>query len=54
MTSTESANYRDLIHRWNLEKKDPSAAKSEPVKPITWWIENTTPKEHRETIKKAA
>lgn len=54
MTSTASANYRDLIHRWNLEKKDPSAAKSEPVKPITWWIENTTPKEYRETIKKAA
>ena len=54
MTSTESANYRDLIHRWNLEKKDPSAEKSEPVKPITWWIENTTPKEYRETIKKAA
>ncbi len=53
MTSTEVLNYRDLIHRWNLEKKDPAAELSEPVKPITWWIENTTPKELRPTIKAA-
>ena len=53
MTTTESLNYRDLIHRWHLVKKDPSAALSEPVKPITWWIENTTPKELRPTIKAA-
>lgn len=54
MTTKSSANYKDLIHRWNLEKKDPSAALSEPVKPITWWIENTTPVEFRETIMEAA
>jgi hypothetical protein len=53
MTSTDVLNYRDVIHRWNLVKKDPSAALSEPVKPITWWIENTTPKELRPTIKAA-
>ena len=53
MTTTESINYKDLIHRWNLVKKDPSAALSEPVKPITWWIENTTPKDLRPTIKAA-
>ncbi len=53
MTTTESMNYKDLIHRWNLVKKDPSAALSEPVKPITWWIENTTPKDLRPTIKAA-
>jgi hypothetical protein len=53
MTSTEWANYGDVINRWNLVKKDPSAALSEPVKPITWWIENTTPVEWREDIKKA-
>jgi hypothetical protein len=53
MTTTESMNYKDLIHRWNLVKKDPTAALSEPVKPITWWIENTTPKELRPTIKAA-
>ena len=50
-TATGSAPYRDLIHRWKLIKKDPNASISEPVEPITWWIENTTPLEWRETIK---
>ena len=40
--------YHDLIHRWNLVKKDPSATLSEPVEPITWWVENTTPVELRQ------
>lgn len=53
MTTLENINYKDLIHRWNLVKKDPSALISEPVKPITWWIENTTPQELRPTIKAA-
>jgi len=53
MTSTGSAPYRDLVHRWNLKKKDPSQAISEPVTPITWWMENSTPVEWRETIKNA-
>ncbi len=51
MTSTGTVNYRDLVHRWRLVKKNPNAAMSEPVTPITWWIENTTPVEWRETIK---
>ncbi len=50
-TSTSTTPYRDLIHRWHLKKKDPEAQLSEPVEPITWWIENTTPLEWRETIK---
>ncbi len=50
LTSPENANYRDLIKRWRLVKKDPSAALSDPVEPITWWMENTTPLEYRETI----
>ncbi|MEM7431226.1 MAG: zinc-dependent metalloprotease [Pseudomonadota bacterium] len=54
LTSTESAPYRDVINRWHLVKKDPSAALSEPVEPITWWIENTTPVEWRDLIKNAA
>lgn len=54
MTSLEHANYRDLVHRWHLVKKDPSAAISEPVEPIVWWIENTTPENLRPIIKKAA
>ncbi|TMO67936.1 zinc-dependent metalloprotease [Pseudoalteromonas aurantia] len=45
--------YRDVINRWHLEKKDPSATLSEPVEPIVWWIENTTPVEYRDIIKKA-
>ncbi|MGE5944203.1 MAG: zinc-dependent metalloprotease, partial [Flavobacteriales bacterium] len=49
-TSTSSLPYRDLIHRWHLKKKDPNADISEPVEPITWWIENSTPLEWRETI----
>ena len=53
MTTIHSANYRDLVHRWNLKKKDPTAAISEPIKPIVWWMENTTPKEIRPIIKKA-
>ncbi len=53
MTSTDWTPYEDVIKRWDLQKKDPSAALSEPVKPITWWIENTTPIEWRDTIKDA-
>jgi hypothetical protein len=41
------------VHRWDLQKKDPNATLSEPVEPITWWIENSTPVEWRETIKSA-
>lgn len=51
LTTTNLINYRDFINRWHLKKKDPSAVLSEPVSPITWWIENTTPLEFRETIK---
>lgn len=51
MTSTKTTNYRDFVHRWRLVKKDPNAAISEPVTPITWWLENSTPVEWRETIK---
>ena len=50
MTSADWAPFRDVIHRWDLQKKDPSAAVSEPVKPIVWWIENTTPLEWRDTV----
>jgi hypothetical protein len=34
---------RRFITRWRLEKKDPSAAVSEPVKPIVYWIDPATP-----------
>lgn len=44
--------YVRYINRWNLKKKDPSAALSEPVEPIVYWIENTTPVEYRDAIAK--
>ena len=53
LTSIKVADYKDMINRWSLVKKDPSAAISEPVEPIVWWIENTTPVEYRQTIKEA-
>ena len=51
MTSSSWAPYQDVINRWNLVKKDPTAEVSEPVEPIVWWIENTTPLEWRDTIR---
>lgn len=41
-----------LIARWRLEKKDPSAAVSEPVKPIVWYIDKATPAEWVPYVKK--
>lgn len=51
MTSPDWAPYGDVINRWDLEKKDPDAELSEPVEPIVWWIENTTPEAWRDTIR---
>ena len=51
MTSIDKVNYRDFINRWRLEKKDTTQLLSEPIKPIVWWIENTTPLEFRDIIK---
>jgi hypothetical protein len=40
------------IARWRLEKKDPSAAVSEPVKPLVYYIDSATPVKWREWLKK--
>lgn len=53
LTSVSPTPYRDFISRWYLEKKNPSAKISEPVEPIVFWIENTTPLEYRPIIKEA-
>ncbi|USD28395.1 zinc-dependent metalloprotease [Pseudoalteromonas sp. SCSIO 43201] len=50
-TSPDWTPYKDVIKRWDLVKKDPNAALSEPVEPIVWWIENTTPLEWRDTVR---
>jgi hypothetical protein len=38
------------VTRWRLEKKDPSAELSEPVKPITYWLDRNVPLPYREPI----
>ena len=53
MTDQSATPWRDLISRWHLVKKDPTAKVSEPVEPIVWWIENTTPDNLRPVIKDA-
>ncbi|MFM8558601.1 MAG: zinc-dependent metalloprotease [bacterium] len=40
------------IHRWRLEKKDTTAALSEPVKPIVYYIDWTVPDKFRPWVKR--
>src|SRR4029079_12327500 len=40
------------VNKWRLEKKDPTAAMSEPVKPIVYYIDHTVPEKYRPYIKK--
>ncbi|MDE2371321.1 MAG: zinc-dependent metalloprotease [Burkholderiales bacterium] len=41
------------IYRWRLEKKEPEAAVSEPVKPIRFLIDRSVPPAYRETVRAA-
>jgi hypothetical protein len=43
---------REYIARWHLEKKDLAAAKSEPVKPIVFYVDPATPRKWVPSIKK--
>jgi uncharacterized protein DUF4953/uncharacterized protein DUF5117/uncharacterized protein DUF5118 len=43
---------RRYIARYRLEKKDPTAAVSEPIKPITYWVDPATPAKWVPWIKK--
>lgn len=38
------------INRWRLEKKDPAAALSEPVEPITYWMDKNIPPKYRPAV----
>ena len=49
----QRAQYRRIIDRWRLEKKDPSAAISDPLKPIVYYIDSATPVKWRDWIRKA-
>ena len=51
LTSTDITPYDDLIHKWNLVKQHPDQELSDPVRPIIFWIENTTPSELKPFIK---
>ncbi len=41
-----------FINRWNLKKKDPTAALSEPVKPIVWTLDPSIPEKYRGAVKR--
>lgn len=40
-----------FVNRWRLEKKDPNAKLSKPVKPITYWIAKDVPENYRDAVK---
>ncbi len=39
------------VNRWRLEKKDPTATLSEPIKPIVYYLDKTIPEKFRPWIK---
>ena len=39
-----------FVNRWRMEKKDPAAAVSEPVKPITFWLDRSIPDKYSASI----
>ena len=41
-----------IVNRWRLEKKDPAAELSEPVKPIVFWLDKTIPLKYRDAFTK--
>ena len=45
---------RKFIARWRLQKKDPSAAVSEPVKPIVFYLDRAVPEPMRSSLKRGA
>jgi hypothetical protein len=51
LSADDATPYVDLIHKWNLQKKNPNLEISEPIKPIVFWLENTTPLKFRGYIK---
>ena len=50
--SEHRAVERRLIRRWRLEKKEPNAPLSEPVKPITYYVGREVPERWRPWVKK--
>jgi hypothetical protein len=50
-TSVPQQPFIRYINRWHLEKADPTATLSPPIKPITFWLENTIPLEYRDAVR---
>jgi hypothetical protein len=48
---TSESFFVRYVNRWRLEKKDPTAAVSEPVKPITYYLDRTIPAEWRPYVR---
>jgi hypothetical protein len=42
---------RHFINRWRLEKKDATAALSEPKQPIVYWLDKNIPHQYRDSVK---
>ncbi|MGB5210580.1 MAG: zinc-dependent metalloprotease [Gammaproteobacteria bacterium] len=51
MADPSASPWRDVIKRWDLQKKDPDAAVSDPLQPIVFWLENSMPEEYRDDIR---
>jgi hypothetical protein len=49
----QRAANRQFISRYRLEKKDPNAALSEPVKPIIYYVDPATPDQWKPWVRKA-
>ena len=50
---TTDAKFKTKTHylkRWRLEKKDPTAAVSEPKEPIVYWLDKNIPEQYRATV----
>ena len=42
---------RYAVNRWRLDKQDPAAALSPPVKPIVFWLDRNIPPRYREAVR---
>jgi hypothetical protein len=52
-TTEQRSADRTYISRYRLEKKDPNAALSEPVKPIVYYVDPATPEQWKPWVRKA-
>jgi len=48
----ETTLYERIVRRWRLEKKDPTAEMSDPVKPIVFYVDRSVPEEYRQYVRR--